>query len=152
LKQKIQAPKLLNSTTDKLFRCLRSGQRRQEPPNNPERDQRYALQLLENSEGLVLISCDRPCCRKYQGSTRKDNSRILQPFCFAYNTDRTCRYRPTTHTLPLVLLEPPLMEQPSSFRHCLSLDRAVYLRCSISRHSPVCNEAYMGYFGYHCCS
>lgn len=73
LKQKIQAPELLNSTTDKLSRCLRSSQRRQEPPHNPERDQRYTLQLLENSAGLVLIRCHRPCCREYQGTTCKDS-------------------------------------------------------------------------------
>ncbi len=152
LKQKIQAPELLNSTTDKLSRCLRSSQRRQEPSHNPERDQRYALQLLENSAGLVLIRCHRPCCREYQGTTCKDSFRILKPFCFAHNTGHTCGYWPATNTLPLLLLEPPVMEQPPSFRHRLSLDCLVYLCCPISRYPPICNEAYMGYSSYHCCS
>jgi hypothetical protein len=128
LKQKIQAPKLLNSTTDKLSRCLRSRRRRQEPPHYPERDQRYTLKLLEISEGLVLIRCHRPCCRESQGSTCKDSFRIL------------------------LLREPPVMEQPPSFRHRLSLDRPVYLCCPISQCPPICNEAYVGYSSYHCCS
>ncbi len=55
MKQKIQAPKLHDSTTNKLSRCLRSSERYQEPPNNPECHQRYAFQLLENSDGSVLI-------------------------------------------------------------------------------------------------
>lgn len=150
MKQKIQAPELLNSTTDKLSRCLRSRQRRQEPPHNPKRDQRYTLQLLENSDGLVLIRCDRPCGREYQGTTCKDSFRILQPLCFAYNTGHTCGYRPTTDTLSLLFLEPPVMEQPPSFWHRLSFDRPVYLRCPISRYPPIWNEAYMGYSSYHC--
>jgi hypothetical protein len=152
LKQKIQAPKLLNSTTDKLSRCLRSRRRRQEPPHYPERDQRYTLQLLEISDGLVLIRCHRPCCRESQGSTCKDSFRILQPRCCTHNTGHTCCYWSATNTVPLLLREPLVMEQPPSFRHRLSLDRPVYLCGPISQCPPICNEAYVGYSSYHCCS